>query len=143
MPANRATRDGCEYGPTVHGKKYLSLFYHRDKRSIEKNIWHIKPDDEYDVFLNSDKHHMYDDSNQDYWGVLEKGKTKIGTRGQRISKFERPKNLMDPWHGYPIFPAEEKKRNALPSDFDDLIAKWMKSNLIAKELGKKLLKERN
>jgi len=50
---------------------------------------------------------------------------------------------MDPWHGYPIFPAEEKKRNALPSDFDDLIAKWMKSNLIAKELGKKLLKERN
>jgi hypothetical protein len=145
MPPNNTTSDGYEYGPTVNGKMYLSLFYHRGNGSKkDKHMWCVLPDHEYDIFFNSDKHDMYD-STQHYWGVLERGKVKIGERGERISKFKYPSNPMDAWHGYPIFPAEEKKgtRNALPPDFDDLIAKWIKSNLIARELGKKILKERS
>ncbi|MEY2914013.1 MAG: Double-stranded binding motif [Cyanobacteriota bacterium] len=78
MPPNNTTSDGYEYGPTVNGKMYLSLFYHRGNGSKkDKHMWCVLPDHEYDIFFNSDKHDMYD-STQHYWGVLERGKVKIG-----------------------------------------------------------------
>ena len=146
MPPNNTTSDGYEYGPTLNGKMYFSLLYHRGKGSQKKHMWDIdivEPDDEYDIFHNSDKHDMYD-SNRDYWGVLEKGKAKIGTKGERISKFECPSNETDVWHGYPLFTHEERqgKRNSLPSNFDLLVEQWMKFDLITQELGKKILREK-
>ncbi|MEH2411623.1 hypothetical protein [Nostoc sp.] len=144
MPANQRTSAGLEYGSTVSGKMYLSKDKHRGNGSREhKSMWCILPDTEYDIFCNSDKHNMCD-SNQDYWGVLEGGKAKLGEKGERISKFPCTSNETDHWHGYPVFPVEERQgaRGSLPPDFDDLIAEWIKSKIIAKEFGKKILQEK-
>lgn len=141
MPANKTTSDGYEYGPTVNGKMYLSKYKHRGKGDRKhKHMWCIPPDDEYHIFYASDKRDMYD-SNQDYWGVMQGGKI-IGEKGERISKFPCTSNETDPWHGYPISPVEERPRGSLPPEFDDLIANWIKSEIIDKGFGKKILKEK-
>ena len=90
MPANRATADGLEYGPTINRKVYLSLFYHRGSGSSkEKHKWSISPDTEYEIFKNSDEQDLCD-TNNDYWGILEQGQAIIGEKGERISKGSSP-----------------------------------------------------
>ncbi|MDJ0677775.1 MAG: hypothetical protein QNJ36_20735 [Calothrix sp. MO_167.B42] len=142
MSANKATFDGLEYGPTVNGKMYLSVFKHRGNGSpLHKNKWCVPPDTEYDIFCNSDRHSLYD-SNQNYWGVLDNGKSQLGEKGERLSKFPCTSNPQDPWHGYPVFSVEERKRNALPTDFDSLVNQWIINNIITKEVGRKIQKEK-
>ena len=142
MPANQQTSDGLKYGPTANGKRYLSVFKHRGNGSTKhKNIWCISPDIEYEIFCNSDKHNLIDTS-KNYWGVLNNGKEKLGVKGERLSKFPYTSNTQDPWHGYPVSPVEERKRNALPSNFDLLIEQWIKDEIITKEIGRKIQKEK-
>ena len=140
MPPNKTTSAGHEYGPTVNGKMYLSLSYHRGKGSkADKHTWCIPPDTEYGIFHNSDKHNLHD-GNRNYWGVLETGKATLGTNGERLSIFPCTSNDQDPWHGYPVSPLEERKRNPLPPDFDLLVEKWIKEKVIDKAVGRKIQK---
>ena len=142
MPANRSTSSGLEYGPTINQKLYLSLFYHRGNGSSkEKHKWNISPDTEYEIFKNSDEQDLYD-TNNNYWGILEQGQAVIGEKGERISKFPCPTNLQDPWHGYPVFSMDERKRQALPPDFDQLVQQWILDQVITKEVGRKIQKEK-
>ncbi len=142
MPANQSTSAGLEYGPTVTGKMYLSKYKHRGNGSLQhKNMWCIPPDTEYDIFYNSDKHNLRD-ANHNYWGVLQTGKATLGTNGERLSKFPCTSNIPDPWHGYPVSPLEERKRNALPPDFDLLVEQWIKDKVIDKAVGRKIQKEK-
>ncbi|PZV26206.1 MAG: hypothetical protein DCF12_11070 [Snowella sp.] len=142
MPPNRRTPDGLEYGPTIKGKIYLSLFYHRgDGSRMFKNRWCVLPDIEYDIFSFSDENSLYD-AKQNYWGVLEQGQTVIGEKGERLSKFPCTTNPQDAWHGYPVFCVDERKRNALPSDFDKLVERWIIDGIITKEIGRKIQKEK-
>ncbi|MEH2057104.1 MAG: hypothetical protein V7K97_13265 [Nostoc sp.] len=86
MSTNLVTPAGLEYGPTVNGKMYLSMFKHRGIGSRKhKNMWCILPDTEYDIFCNSDKGNLRDAS-QNYWGVLQNGQVTLGEKGERISK---------------------------------------------------------
>lgn len=142
MPANRATPDGLEYGPTINKKLYLSLFYHRGNGSSkEKHKWSVPPGTEYEIFKNSDEQDLYD-TNNDYWGILEQGQAIIGEKGERISKFPYPTNPQDSWHGYPVFSMDERKRQALPPDFDQLVQQWILDQVITKEVGRKIQKEK-
>lgn len=138
MPANQATPDGLEYGPTVNGKMYLSVFKHRGKSSQHKNIWSsaITPDMEYEIFFSSDEYDWCD-QNQNYWGVLEKGETRLGEKGERICKFPCTSNEQDPWHGYPASPKEKGPGDSPP---DSLVEQWIKDDVIKKEIGRKIQK---
>jgi hypothetical protein len=82
------------------------------------------------------------DAKQNYWGVLEQGQTVIGEKGERLSKFPCTTNPQDAWHGYPVFCVDERKRNALPSDFDKLVERWIIDGIITKEIGRKIQKEK-
>jgi hypothetical protein len=37
---------------------------------------------------------------------------------------------------------DERKRNALPSDFDKLVERWIIDGIITKEIGRKIQKEK-
>jgi hypothetical protein len=138
MPANRATPDGLEYGPTVNGKMYLSVSKHRGKSSPHKNIWSsaISRDTEYGILCSSDEYDWYDQK-KNYWGVLEKGEAILGERGERICKFPCTSNEQDPWHGYPASPREKGQGDAPP---DSLVEQWIKDDVIKKEIGRKIQK---
>lgn len=139
MPANRATTTGLEYGPTVNGKMYLSVFKHRGcGNQRHKSMWlnNISPDDEYGIFCSADAHNWNDES-RNYWGVLEQGKIILGERGERICKFPCPSNDHDPWHGYPVSPKEKGESDAPP---DSLVERWIGDNVVTKEFGRKIQK---
>lgn len=140
MPPNRITAAGYEYGPTINHKMYLSLFKHRgtgDRR--HKNMWssEISPDNEYEIFQSADESNWCDESNH-YWGVWNQG-VKLGEKGERISKFPCPSNPQDPWHGYPASPRENPDNDS-PSDL--LVERWVRDNVISKEMGRKIQKKR-
>lgn len=138
MAFKQTTPAGHEYGPTVNGKMYLSVFKHRGKSSQHKSIWSsaISPDMEYGIFCSSDESDWCD-QNQNYWGVLEKGKKILGERGEYICKFPRTSNQQDPWHGYPVSPKENGPSDTPP---DSLVEQWVKDDVITKGFARKIYK---
>jgi hypothetical protein len=142
MPSNQANSSGYAYGPTANGKMYLAVFRHRGTGSRRhKHMWCVPPDTEYAIFSASDQQDLYD-ANQNYWGVLQNGQVAIGEQGERLSKFPYTANTQSSWHGYPVSLIVERKRNALPTDFDSLVEQWIKDAVITKEVGRKIQKER-
>lgn len=144
MAPNQVTPAGLEYGPTANGKMYLSVYKHRGSGSRrDKNMWSsdISHDTEYDIFCFADEHNLYDNS-WNYWGVWEKGQAILGEKGERVSKFPSTSNQQDPWHGYPVSLVEERRRKALPRDFDLLVENWIRDEIITKEVGRKIQKEK-
>lgn len=138
MASNQTRPDGLEYGPTLNGKMYLSVFKHRGKSSQHKNIWSsaITHDMEYGIFCSSDESDWCDQK-KNYWGVLDKGETRLGDRGERICKFPCTSNEQDPWHGYPASPKEKGAGDSPP---DSLVDQWIKDDVIKKEIGRKIQK---
>jgi hypothetical protein len=139
MSANQTTSAGLGYGPTGTGKMYLSVYKHRGSGSRQhKNCWSvdISPDMEYEIFSSSDDNHWHDEG-FNYWGILDLGRTVLGSQGERICKFPCTTNEQDPWHGYPASPKDKGVSDAPP---DLLIETWIKKDIVTKEIGRKIQK---
>jgi hypothetical protein len=127
-----AESDGLVYGPNKSGKRYKSLFYHRNTRR-DKSTWQITTDLEYDVFCFSDSKNI-SDNHGNYWGFWEDGKTDLGTDGETVCKFPLNGNTNDPWHGFPVSPLN---RAADRLDFH-MVQGWIDTKLVSKTFGRRI-----
>lgn len=80
---------------------YVCTGKHRGQKPTYAQ-WAISKAEEVDLFYRSfDSTWAGDDGT--HWGVLE-GASELGTRGEIISKYPKPSNDFDAWHGYPASP---------------------------------------
>lgn len=131
-----ATQDGVVFGPNGTGKLYISLFYHRDLTRAHKSAWcrAVPPPMEYGIFCDADTH-LWRDQQDHYWAVHAGGTTVLGARGERLSKFPCPSNVMDPWHGFPVSPLERGDDDAPADDFVDA---WIAAGVVSKPVGRRI-----
>lgn len=131
--------DGILFGPNPSGKTYLSAYIHRGLRP-KKSMWasEIKPDLEYHTFCLADEG-IWCDALGNYWGVRGQGTVVLGQRGERLCKFPRTVNAVDPWHGYPTSPLENGDPDCPPTA---LVVKWRTSEVINRETELKILKRK-
>jgi hypothetical protein len=134
----RRTPDGLVFGPNKSGKEYISLDYHRGGAnrlkgttvsSSPKTTWRstISRKREYSTFCLVDERSWYDGTGRG-WGILDMGRTILGSAGERLCTFPKPSNSPDPWHGYPISTRDGVRDHAPP---DYLIDAWKNSGVIS------------
>ncbi len=102
-----------------------------------KNCWHhlVSPHGEYEIFSTSDERN-WNDANGHYWGFGDReGQIEVGESGERICKFPMNSNATDPWHGYPVSPAQTGDRDAPP---DELISRWLIDNAITRVFARRI-----
>lgn len=131
------TPDGLLFRPSPNGKIYVSLYYHRGAGSpVKKSCWakSCPPLNEFQIFCQADK---FDWCTPDgnYWGMHEKGRTVLGTRGERLCKFPMNTNQTLPWHGFPVNTGETKIN-------DELVEKWKENGEIPRDLARKIRRRR-
>ena len=118
---------------------YLSAFAHRGLRP-QKSKWAagITPAIEYDTFCLADAG-FWHDGDGNYWGIRDGGRTQLGQRGERLCKFPRIANDIDPWHGYPVSPLEN---GDIDCPADELVTSWFRSGIVSREIRNKILKHK-
>ena len=85
MCSGKPHGDGILFGPTLSGKLYLSVYYHRQpNRSQDKCIWCIPPTQEYKIFNEIFNDKNWQDSDRHYWGVHNQGNSPLGTLDERF-----------------------------------------------------------
>ena len=104
-----------------------------------KSLWtnNISRVQEYELFSKADDNNWVTSNGPtaDYWGILDKGDTELGTEGEWLCKFERPINGPDPWHGYPV---GENTKGITPGKY--LVEFWFQSGVIDKSIRNRILK---
>lgn len=133
----QAGQPGIEFGPNGSGKRYLSLYAHRGA-NYRKSMWAMPPPEEYRVFCSSD-YGNWSDHGGNLWGIDDGGNTVLGLRGERLSKFPRPTNATNPWHGYPVSPMEDGDRGAPP---DLLVERWISTGVVSRTIGRRIQRGR-
>ncbi len=129
--AGTPQQGGILFGPTDSGKFFLSAYEHRGSGSrIHKSQWIVAPALECCIFRSADDN-GWSCSCGHYWGVHNRGKTKLGTQGERLCKFPITRNDHDPWHGFPVLSNREA-----PSD--DLIERWIALGIVSKSTARKI-----
>lgn len=126
-----------QFGPNKTGKFYISIFYHRGtNRLVFKNKWHpdISPFTEYEIFCFADDGNWFD-ARGHYWGVRERGEAILGCSGERLCKFPKTSNVIDPWHGFPVSPMEDGD-DYRPSD--DIVEAWIATGIVSKTFGRRI-----
>jgi hypothetical protein len=116
---------------------YISLYYHRNPHlGKHKSRWskQVSQSAEYLIFVNADNRD-WTASQGHYWGVRDKGDT-LGSDGERIAKFPRTTNSSDPWHGFPVSPADEPDHKPP----DAIIFRWHEEGFINRALRQRMLK---
>lgn len=130
---------GISFGPNGSGKRYISLFVHRQaKTTRRKSMWRdsVPPQDEYGIFCAADAGN-WQDGRGHYWGVrrVKTSIAVIGLSGERICKFPHTANSGDPWHGYPVSP---KRRGDDDSPPDPLVDSWIESAVVTRTFGRRI-----
>ena len=128
------TRNGDNtYGPTARQHYYLPVSYHARtaRQRIEKNRWYLKEGEQYEVFRVADEPWWECTENFCLFSILDNGSTILGMNGERLAKFPLPRNLTDPYHGFPILSDEDK-----PSP--DLLDTWEASGIITSHVRRKI-----
>lgn len=89
---------------TCAGTSYTSWDYHQHPSGSgkPKGIWSVTEQDEADIFCLTESS-GWSSKDGDLWYVSEMAKLTIGTRGEKLAKFEKPPaNPQASWHGYPV-----------------------------------------
>jgi hypothetical protein len=136
MDAGKAVTGGIQFGPTLNGKVYISMYAHRGSRR-GKSIWHvdISPAKEYELFETSDKHDWVDERGH-YWSFASAdGLTPTGTDEQRLAKHPSVTNSSDPWHGYPVSPKQTGDADAPP---EPLVTVWVETGTITRTFARRI-----
>lgn len=131
---------GIRFGPTPNGKVYISLNAHRGARPW-KTVWNpnITPQMEYGLFERSDVGDWTDPRGH-YWSFAAKdGSVCTGQTRERLAKHPKVSNATDPWHGYPVSPLRTGDADA-PAD--DLVAFWLKGDVITRTFARRILDRR-
>jgi hypothetical protein len=126
--------DGIHFGPTPNGKRYVSLYNHR-QANRGKSVWlkSVRPADEYQMFSDADNYDWYD-TRGNYWSLRDGG-AEVGTRGERVAKHPVTTNPTDPWHGYPASPNQKGAGDAPP---DPLVEGWLADGLVTRTFARRL-----
>lgn len=103
MSSPTQTKDGLVFGPNSKGNRYIAMYYHRQTRNPNKSLWDpsFTVVEEYELFNLSDVNNWSCQAGNK-WGILDDGRRKLGSDGQRISFCPSNGNPQDPWHGYPV-----------------------------------------
>lgn len=98
--------------------------------------WSIEKVEEAELFYTS-VDSVWRIGEDDRWGILPDAK-ELGSRGEIISKFPKPANDDDPWHGYPASP-RNKKGDRPPREIVD---KWYaEDSIIGKPMRLAILRQ--
>jgi len=139
-PPGIAQQAGVVFGPNASGKLYLSANTHRGAGNpYHKSVWlnAISRTEEFLLFCDSDVDNWRDDVGN-YWAVKDGGRTILGQDRERLAKFPRNNNARHPWHGFPVSPLDSV--NDKPED--QLVEAWIATNVVPKEIGRKIQKYR-
>ncbi len=139
MGTGTVTSAGVIFGPNTSGKRYISLYIHRQTSvTRDKSMWSnsVPPPDEYGIFCTADAGNWRDVQGH-YWGrLLVRGSIiVIGLSGERICKFPQNANARDPWHGYPVSPKQRGDDDSPPDAFVD---RWIASGVITRTFGRRI-----
>ena len=135
MTAPVPTSSGLQFPPTPNGKAYISLYAHRRVGVLMKSMWHpsVAPQTEYSIFCSSDAGN-WRSPDGNYWGIGQGGNLELGTQGQRLCKFPKTSNQVDPWHGYPVSPSESEY-DTPPFEF---VEAWISESVVSKTFGRRI-----
>lgn len=122
------TKAGLQYGPTASGKLDISVYHHRNTANGKKTLWDsaFKPSEEYLLFELGDGSGWFC-SEGNLWGILDDGRRRLGTGGERLSFCPLNPNATLPWHGYPVSTASHDYE--VP---EDVMEKWEIFEVISK-----------
>jgi hypothetical protein len=129
-------QSGIPYGPNSAGKCYISLFKHRGCGDpYEKTVWckEISPEMEYATFCFSDENNIIDNKGN-LWGFRDDGREVLGQNGEVFCKFPVTSNVSDPWHGYPVSPAESV--NDIPPP--KVVQEWITRGVVSRLFGRRI-----
>lgn len=131
---NIAKTDG-KYGPTPSGKFYQPNPVHNQNAEPKKDKtrWCISEPHQYCVFEEGDNNNWQSSDGILGMDINDKKLNVLGEDGEKIAFFPTPKNVSDPWHGYP----EKTKR--LDDSFDFIFEKLLEEKLLSQSVVKRLL----
>nr|WP_288210439.1 hypothetical protein [uncultured Dysgonomonas sp.] len=123
------------FGPTSKNHFYYPVAYHNSiaKKKQEKTIWILKKNEQYEAFRVSDEGEWVCNKSEGLFSVLDNTNVILDVNEERISFFPTPKNVSDPWHGYPVTSYEYDIS-------DELIDKWLEDKIIDERIHLKLLR---
>jgi len=124
------------YGPTSAKHSYKAVSYHNRKslKRSTKSRWAITEGQQYEVFR------IADEAKPDPWhcvtanghfSVVDKCREVLGTNEERLGFFQKPANVADPWHGYPVHSSNKKPSPAL-------LDAWIKVGAIGEHVRRKI-----
>lgn len=98
----RGGNGGRLYGPTPKGREYLCAGRHRDWRHPDKSTWlqAVTEQQESDFYEEAETRGWQADD--EHWWTSPNCSAPLGTEGQRLAFFPKPRNATDPSHGYPV-----------------------------------------
>lgn len=132
MSSGKITPSGILFTVSKSGKNYLCMHKHRGHGSpLHKTCWNIPEIEEFNIFCDSDNY-SWNDSKGDYWGVKKDGSS-IGNGDERVAKFPKPVNPIDPWHGYPVMTGRKNDKPSLK-----IIDNWLKIKYIDRILARRI-----
>lgn len=114
FPRHTRNIDGL-YGPTARQHFYKPLGYHRPtaQRRPDKTRWCIREGEEYEVFRVADEPWWACNTNLCLFSIVDGGKVILGENGERLARFDFPRNESDPWHGFPVHSDDSKPEPGL------------------------------
>ena len=109
-----AMADGRRFGPTEGGRYYNPAGYHakvkknipkkgkkaKAQEHVDKGHWVLDNSEQYDVFLEGEKHDLID--KEGMFSLLDDCKVVMGQDDERLAFFPLPPEGTEDWHGYPV-----------------------------------------
>jgi hypothetical protein len=112
----------------------MSLSKHRNGPR-EFAQWAIPFVEEVLHFDNADDND-WSDTKGHLWSVGDPSQP-LGENSEILCKFPKPSNDPDPWHGYPVSPANGAGEKPPPP----LLKRWQKDNIIGRPMVKSILRQ--
>lgn len=115
-------------------KKYKCIAKHQSQASSEHSRWidmniekHTFDNADYGNFAHSQGLASWICTSQGNMYGLQQDYSDVGTDKQQFAFFQKPANLHDEWHGFPIIPFS-KTRYAIS---DNLLKRWVDEEVIS------------
>lgn len=132
-----------EYNRPNRDRQYISIQKHhhtsRNKYGSKWISFEIEKDTfdsaDYGNFRKNQVGNSWEDLEGNLWGFLLNIEN-VGTKGEIFGFFDKPRNITDRWHGYPIFPFAPR---SIPNN---LVERWINEGLLDEDDISTLIKKK-
>jgi hypothetical protein len=121
------------YTRPAHRKRYISIAKHQSTAINKHSKW-VSINMERDLFDYADygNFQKLDNTNLSWicqvgnmWSLCQ-DRSSVGTQQQQFGYFQKPANVHDEWHGFPVIPFSKKRYNLS----DNLLERWINEGII-------------